>query len=191
MSETFYTSCADVLALCQAEKDNLEALLDAQTGFAPRLRQLCEQQCVPHSRLPHCLVHSFFTDCQTFEKRETRRKRRLRRYEWNAVHGLFSKQSCRASSCVLSTVPTNPPLPPLTQSFFPAPEKQNPHPNLRRALFCPRTRTPRPPSSPRRRWPPRERYRSSSSCANGSTRLHHRHHAQTRRQVIGALRSTA
>jgi len=44
MSETFYTSCADVLALCQAEKDNLEALLDAQTGFAPRLRQLCEQR---------------------------------------------------------------------------------------------------------------------------------------------------
>ncbi|KAH9976532.1 nuclear pore protein 84/107 [Russula compacta] len=44
MSETFYTSCADVLALCQAQKDNLEALLDPQTGFAPRLRQLCEQQ---------------------------------------------------------------------------------------------------------------------------------------------------
>lgn len=47
MSETFYTSCADVLALFQAQKDNLEALLDPQAGFAPRLRQLCEQQCVP------------------------------------------------------------------------------------------------------------------------------------------------
>ena len=46
MSETFYTSCADVLALFQAQKDNLEALLDPQAGFAPRLRQLCEQQCV-------------------------------------------------------------------------------------------------------------------------------------------------
>ena len=46
MSETFYTSCADVLALCQAEKDNLGALLDAQTGFPPRLRQLC----VPRSQ---------------------------------------------------------------------------------------------------------------------------------------------
>ncbi|KAN0138564.1 Nuclear pore protein 84/107 [Lactarius tabidus] len=44
MSETFYTSCADILALCQAQKDNLEDLLDPQTGFAPRLRQLCEQQ---------------------------------------------------------------------------------------------------------------------------------------------------
>ncbi|KAH9075675.1 107-domain-containing protein [Lactarius deliciosus] len=44
MSETFYTSCADILALCQAQKDNLEALLDPQTGFAPRLRHLCEQQ---------------------------------------------------------------------------------------------------------------------------------------------------
>lgn len=54
MSETFYTSCADVLALFQAQKDNLEALLDPQAGFAPRLRQLCEQQCVLHlqSRLP-------------------------------------------------------------------------------------------------------------------------------------------
>lgn len=47
MSETFYTSCADILALCQAQKDNLEDLLDPQTGFAPRLRQLCEQQWVP------------------------------------------------------------------------------------------------------------------------------------------------
>ncbi|KAH9043875.1 nuclear pore protein 84/107 [Lactarius pseudohatsudake] len=44
MSETFYTSCADILALCQTQKDNLEALLDPQTGFAPRLRHLCEQQ---------------------------------------------------------------------------------------------------------------------------------------------------
>lgn len=50
MSETFYTSCADVLALFQAQKDNLEALLDPQAGFAPRLRQLCEQQCVFHSQ---------------------------------------------------------------------------------------------------------------------------------------------
>ena len=76
MSETFYTSCAEVLALCQAEKDNLEALLDPQTGFAPRLRQLCEQQCVL------CSLHNFlspfiyFLDCRTFEKRETRRKSR-------------------------------------------------------------------------------------------------------------------
>ena len=46
MSETFYTSCADVLALFQAQKDDLESLLDPQAGFAPRLRQLCEQQCV-------------------------------------------------------------------------------------------------------------------------------------------------
>ena len=54
MSETFYTSCAEVLALCQAEKDNLEALLDPQTGFAPRLRQLCEQQCVSYSQHEPC-----------------------------------------------------------------------------------------------------------------------------------------
>ncbi|KAH9953410.1 hypothetical protein BC827DRAFT_1248654, partial [Russula dissimulans] len=36
-----------VLGLCQAQKDSLEALLDPQTGFAPRLRQLCKRQCVP------------------------------------------------------------------------------------------------------------------------------------------------
>ena len=57
MSETFYTSCADVLALFQAQKDNLEALLDPQAGFAPRLRQLCEQQCVLH--LPESVLCSF------------------------------------------------------------------------------------------------------------------------------------
>ncbi|KAH9971849.1 nuclear pore protein 84/107 [Lactifluus volemus] len=44
MSETFYTACADILALCQTQKDNLEALLDPQSGFAPQLRHLCEQQ---------------------------------------------------------------------------------------------------------------------------------------------------
>jgi nuclear pore complex protein Nup107 len=60
MSETFYTSCADVLALFQAQKDNLEALLDPQTGFAPRLRQLCEQQCVLHNPdSKSFLAHSF------------------------------------------------------------------------------------------------------------------------------------
>jgi nuclear pore complex protein Nup107 len=46
MSETFYTACADILALCQTQKDNLEALLDPQSGFAPQLRHLCEQQYV-------------------------------------------------------------------------------------------------------------------------------------------------
>jgi len=59
MSETFYTSCADVLTLCQAEKDNLEALLDPQTGFAPRLRHLCEQQPVPRPRTPPRRPRSF------------------------------------------------------------------------------------------------------------------------------------
>jgi len=41
MSEALYTSCAEVLSLCQAMKDDLAALLDPETGFSPRLRQIC------------------------------------------------------------------------------------------------------------------------------------------------------
>jgi nuclear pore complex protein Nup107 len=41
-----YKSCAEVLALCQEDKDDLDALLDAETGFAPRMRALCLEQCV-------------------------------------------------------------------------------------------------------------------------------------------------
>ena len=46
MSESLYSSCAQVLSLCQAAKDDLAALLDPNTGFAPRLRQLCHDQWV-------------------------------------------------------------------------------------------------------------------------------------------------
>jgi nuclear pore complex protein Nup107 len=46
MSESLYSSCAEVLSVCQAAKDDLAALLDPNTGFAPRLRQLCRDQCV-------------------------------------------------------------------------------------------------------------------------------------------------
>ncbi|KAG8215686.1 nuclear pore complex protein [Butyriboletus roseoflavus] len=44
MSERLYASCAKVLALCQGIKDDLPALLDPVSGFAPRLRQLCRDQ---------------------------------------------------------------------------------------------------------------------------------------------------
>ncbi|KAG1800698.1 uncharacterized protein BJ212DRAFT_1287070 [Suillus subaureus] len=44
MSESLYSSCAEVLSVCQAAKDDLAALLDPNTGFAPRLRQLCRDQ---------------------------------------------------------------------------------------------------------------------------------------------------
>ncbi|TFK22529.1 nuclear pore complex protein [Coprinopsis marcescibilis] len=44
MAEALYSSFADVLSLSQSVKDDLEALLDSQTGFAPRLRQICEEQ---------------------------------------------------------------------------------------------------------------------------------------------------
>ncbi|TFK45781.1 hypothetical protein OE88DRAFT_1639447 [Heliocybe sulcata] len=43
-STALYTQYADVLALCQALKDDLAALLDPQTGFAPRLRQICRDR---------------------------------------------------------------------------------------------------------------------------------------------------
>ncbi|KAF8836112.1 nuclear pore protein 84/107 [Paxillus ammoniavirescens] len=41
MSESLYASCAEVLTACQGIKDDLPALLDPVSGFAPRLRQLC------------------------------------------------------------------------------------------------------------------------------------------------------
>ncbi|KAF8553085.1 hypothetical protein OG21DRAFT_1589517 [Imleria badia] len=44
MSESLYASCAQVLMLCQGIKDDLPALLDPVSGFAPRLRQLCRDQ---------------------------------------------------------------------------------------------------------------------------------------------------
>ncbi|TFY81397.1 hypothetical protein EWM64_g2615 [Hericium alpestre] len=44
MSNALYASCAEVLTLCQSQKDDLEALLDPEIGFAPRLRQICQDQ---------------------------------------------------------------------------------------------------------------------------------------------------
>ncbi|KXN92482.1 hypothetical protein AN958_07429 [Leucoagaricus sp. SymC.cos] len=44
MSEALYRSCAEVLSIFQSAKDDLEALLDPELGFAPRLRQLCRDQ---------------------------------------------------------------------------------------------------------------------------------------------------
>lgn len=46
MSDGLYASCAEVLSVCQANKDDLEALLHPESGFAPRLREICEQQYV-------------------------------------------------------------------------------------------------------------------------------------------------
>lgn len=46
MSNALYTSCAEVLSLCQTLKDDLPAILDPETGFAPRLRRVCHEQYV-------------------------------------------------------------------------------------------------------------------------------------------------
>ncbi|KIP04648.1 hypothetical protein PHLGIDRAFT_109298 [Phlebiopsis gigantea 11061_1 CR5-6] len=44
MSESLYASCAEVLSFAQSQKDDLSALLNPDTGFAPKLRRLCQEQ---------------------------------------------------------------------------------------------------------------------------------------------------
>ncbi|KII84942.1 hypothetical protein PLICRDRAFT_146529 [Plicaturopsis crispa FD-325 SS-3] len=43
-THTLYASCAQALELCQSMKDDLAALLDPVTGFAPRLHKICRDQ---------------------------------------------------------------------------------------------------------------------------------------------------
>ncbi|KAL4062442.1 nuclear pore protein 84/107 [Scleroderma yunnanense] len=44
MSDSLYAACAGVLTACQGLKDDLAAILDPSTGFAPRLRLLCRDK---------------------------------------------------------------------------------------------------------------------------------------------------
>ncbi|KAJ7063608.1 nuclear pore protein 84/107 [Mycena amicta] len=45
MAETvLYVSSAEVVSICQSMNDDLEAILHPDTGFAPRLRQICHEQ---------------------------------------------------------------------------------------------------------------------------------------------------
>lgn len=44
MSDSLYASCAEVLSLAQSQKEDLFALLDPDNGFAPKLRQICQDQ---------------------------------------------------------------------------------------------------------------------------------------------------
>ena len=46
MADPFYSSCADELSVRQANGQDLDVLLDPKTGFASRLRDLCQSQCV-------------------------------------------------------------------------------------------------------------------------------------------------
>ncbi|PPQ72703.1 hypothetical protein CVT24_012914 [Panaeolus cyanescens] len=58
MSDELFSPCAEVLSVCQSLNDDLEALLDPESGFAPRMRQICRDQIVeleerPDSRSLH------------------------------------------------------------------------------------------------------------------------------------------
>ncbi|CAK5283093.1 unnamed protein product [Mycena citricolor] len=47
MSElALHVASAEVLSVCQSMNEDLESLLDPETGFAPRLRQICHDQLV-------------------------------------------------------------------------------------------------------------------------------------------------
>ncbi|KAK7682153.1 hypothetical protein QCA50_014740 [Cerrena zonata] len=46
MADALYSSCAEVLSLAQSHKDDLNALLDPVDGFAPRLRQICQERLI-------------------------------------------------------------------------------------------------------------------------------------------------
>ncbi|KAK7023754.1 nuclear pore complex protein [Favolaschia claudopus] len=49
MADTaLYISSAEVLSICQSMSDDLEGLLHPDTGFAPRLRQICHHQLVDY-----------------------------------------------------------------------------------------------------------------------------------------------
>ena len=41
MTDSMYSACAEILTISQTRKDDLAALLDPETGFAPKLRQIC------------------------------------------------------------------------------------------------------------------------------------------------------
>jgi nuclear pore complex protein Nup107 len=41
MTDNLYSSCAEVLSVSQTVKDDLVAILDPDTGYAPRMRQIC------------------------------------------------------------------------------------------------------------------------------------------------------
>ncbi|TFK71838.1 hypothetical protein BDN72DRAFT_816969 [Pluteus cervinus] len=44
MGDSLYVACAEVLSISQSKRNDLASLLDPETGFAPRLRQICRDQ---------------------------------------------------------------------------------------------------------------------------------------------------
>src|ERR1700722_20119620 len=55
-SSSLFASYADVLAVSQPVRDDLEAILHPETGFAPRLRRICIEQCA--ALLSFCATES-------------------------------------------------------------------------------------------------------------------------------------
>ena len=39
----FYSSAAEVLALCHEKREDISAVLDQDNGFAPRLSKICKK----------------------------------------------------------------------------------------------------------------------------------------------------
>ena len=44
MDDPLYAACAEVLTYNQSHRDDLSAILDPETGFAPSIRYLCQQR---------------------------------------------------------------------------------------------------------------------------------------------------
>ena len=95
MSQSLYAACAQVLSVCQATKDDLDTLLHPETGFAPRLRDICFQECVsPHSALSARSLSSGLKNYKSIDRMaSTGTSSRLSR--WRATPGPFCKLLCR------------------------------------------------------------------------------------------------
>ena len=142
MSDSLYSSCAEVLSVCQIVKDDLVAVLDPDTGYAPRMRQIC------HDLYGH-QFHFISSDAQIylrrideFEDRPDSRNLQLEietlRLEEN-TWGLLQALMSFVSSSILSSL-TICPIQPKTE-----PAKPIHHPPNLQKNSCSKTPTHQPP----------------------------------------------